>query len=216
MRRSTGGASNNNSSSVSPALVRQINRQIQLVLQTQVCAKDQKYCIRGPKGNRGRRGRRGPRGYPGNIGKTGPRGPPGKHGPAGARGPRGPRGNPGVQGPPGPPGPRGENGPKGDIGPPGASISAPYVTVSPPSLTLNQSGSAMFQCTAGGNPTPQVTWIKLKSALPQSATIQQHSRDSASLSINRVTSSDEGVYTCKASSPLGSAQSSTTLHVQGE
>ena len=196
--------------------MRQINRQIQLMLQTQVCAKDQKYCIRGPKGNRERRGRRGPQGYPGNIGKMGPRGPPGKHGPAGARGPRGPRGNPGVQGLPGPPGPRGANGPKGDKGSPGESISAPYVTVSPPSLTLNQSGSAVLQCTAGGNPTPQVTWTKVKSTLPQSAIIRQQSRGSASLSIDRVTSSDDGMYKCKASSPLGVAHASVSLHVQGE
>ena len=201
---------------MSPALFKQINQQIQFIIKTQVCARDEKYCIQGSEGSRGRRGKRGRRGYPGKIGKTGPRGSPGKHGPAGPMGLQGPRGNPGIQGPPGPPGPRGEKGTKGDKGPPGESISAPYVTTSPSSLIVNQSDSAVFQCTAGGNPTPQITWIKPKSTLPQHVTIGRHSRASVSLRISGALSSDKGVYTCKATSPLGSAKASVSLHVQGE
>ena len=216
VKRSTTDANVNNSSTVSPALVKQIDQQIQLIIKTQKCANDQKYCIRGPKGSRGRRGKRGPRGYPGKRGKTGPRGPQGKHGPPGLRGPQGPIGHPGVQGPPGPQGPRGEQGLKGEKGPPGESISAPYITVSPPTLIVNRSGSAVFQCTAGGNPSPQVTWIKSKSTLPKHVTIRQHSRGSVSLRISGVLSSDQGVYTCKAVSPLGSANASVSLHVQGQ
>ena len=68
------------------------------VLQNQFCAKDEKLCRSGPKGNAGRRGRHGFRGRPGPPGKPGPEGPPGKHGPVGPPGPVGIKGDLGVRG----------------------------------------------------------------------------------------------------------------------
>ena len=47
---------------------------------------------------------------------------------------------------------------KGD---PGESISAPVVAVSPSKLTVNESGTASFQCSVSGNPEPAVVWSNM-------------------------------------------------------
>ena len=52
-------------------------------------------------------------------------------------------------------------------GEPGESISAPIVVVSPTKLTINEGGTASFQCSVTGNPEPTVVWSK--SDLKQSA-----------------------------------------------
>ena len=68
-------------------------------------------------------------------------------------------GNPGITGPVGPKGDTGLKRQKGDMGPaglpgakgePGESISAPAVSVSPKTLTVNEGGSASFQCSVSG------------------------------------------------------------------
>ena len=150
------------------------------------------YC---PKGIRGRRG--GP-------------GPPGKHGPPGPQGTHGPKGSQGNQGPPGPKGDKGPQGPKGD---PGESVSAPSIVSPLVSMVVNETGIALFQCDVKGNPTPQVTWLKQNSSLPDDKRIVQ-SRDA--LMIKDVMSQDGGMYTCKARNILGMMTSSATLTVQGE
>ena len=147
------------------------------------------------KGIRGRRGRPGP---------------PGKHGPPGPQGPHGPKGSQGDQGPPGPKGDQGPQGPKGD---PGESVSAPSIVSPLVSMVVNETGIASFQCDVKGNPTPQVTWLKQNSSLPDDKRIVQ-SRDA--LIIKDVTSQDGGMYTCKARNILGMMTSSATLTVRGE
>ena len=42
-------------------------------------------------------------------------------------------------------------------GEPGESISAPTVAVTPAKLTVNESGSALVQCSVSGNPEPAIT-----------------------------------------------------------
>ena len=148
-----------------------------------------------PKGIRGRRGRPGP---------------PGKHGPRGPQGPQGPQGTQGNQGPYGPKGDQGPQGPKGD---PGESISAPSIVSPLVSMVVNETGIALFQCDVKGNPTPQITWLKQNSSLPDDKRIVQ-SRDA--LMIKDVTSQDGGMYTCKAGNVLGIITSSATLTVQGK
>ena len=77
-------------------------------------------------------------------------------------------GKQGITGPVGPKGDAGLKGQKGDMGPadmerkgePGESISAPAVAVSPKTLTVNEGGSASFQCSVSGNPKPAIKWIK--------------------------------------------------------
>ena len=78
-------------------------------------------------------------------------------------------GKQGITGPVGPKGDAGLKGQKGDMGPagmpgtkgkPGESISAPSVAVSPKTLTVNEGGSASFQCSVSGYPKPAIKWIK--------------------------------------------------------
>ena len=78
-------------------------------------------------------------------------------------------GNQGITGPVGPKGDTGLKRQKGDMGPaglpgakgePGESISAPAVSVSPKTLTVNEGGSGSFQCLVSGNPKPAIKWIK--------------------------------------------------------
>ena len=108
------------------------------------------------KGIRGRRGRPSP---------------PGKHGPRGPQGPQGPKGTQGDQGPPGPKGDQGPQRPKGD---PGKSISTPSIASPLVSMVVNETGIALFQCDVKGNPTPQITWLKQNSNLPDDNELFNH------------------------------------------
>ena len=128
-------------------------------------------------------------------------------------------GNQGITGPVGPKGDTGLKGQKGDMGPaglpgakgePGESISAPAVSVSPKTLTVNEGGSASFQCSVSGNPKPAIKWIK---------TNRQSSRSVVSggkLLLKNVRGSDSGTYNCLAVNILGQAQALVQLIVNGK
>ena len=181
------------------------------VLQNQFCAKDEKLCRSGPKGNTGRRGRPGFRGRSGPPGKPGPEGPPGKDGPVGPPGPVGIKGVLGIPGVPGPMGPRGSPGQKGTKGEPGQSISAPSLLQSPVETTVNQSQTAILKCSTDGNPTPQVTWSNMNSRLP----VGRHKVESSgALILKDVRPEDEGLYSCEAKNLLGNVNASAKLIVQ--
>ena len=169
------------------------------LLQNQICAKDETLCRLGPKGKTGRRGRPGTRGRPG------------KHGPIGPQGPAGIKGDLGVPGDPGPAGPRGPPGVKGAKGEPGRSISAPSLLQRPVETTVNGSQSAILKCTADGNPSPQVTWSKLNSSLPVGRHVVE---SSGALIVKDVRPGDQGVYSCRAKTLLGSVNASAKLTVQ--
>ena len=111
----------------------------------------------GPKGDKGSRGRRGQKGRIGNKGDQGIMGSPGKSGKQGIMGPVGSKGDVGQKGQKGDMGPAGMPGAKGE---PGESVSAPAVAVSPKTLTVNEGGSASFQCSVSGNPKPAIKWSK--------------------------------------------------------
>jgi len=135
-------------------------------------------------------------------------------------GPPGPGGKQGVMGPPGI---RGETGIKGDIGPPGIpgikgepgeSISAPKVTISPGSqLTVNESNTAALFCSATGNPTPQLSWVRVNGSLPSNRT--KVTLDGL-LKINNVRLEDAGKYKCMARNVLGKDESSANLDAQSK
>ena len=161
----------------------------------------------GPKGDKGSRGRRGHRGQSGNKGDQGIMGSPGKSGKQGIMGPVGPEGDVGLKGQKGDMGPAGMPGVKGE---PGESISAPVVAVSPKTLTVNEGGSASFQCSVSGNPNPVIAWSK---------TNRQYSRSMVSggkLLFKNLRGSDSGTYNCSAVNILGQAEALIQLIVNGK
>ena len=100
-------------------------------------------------------------------------------------------------------------GPKGE---PGESFSAPSVALSSSTVTVNESGSATFQCSATGNPQPAVVWSKLSNQLQ----ISQSAVRGGILSLQNVKGSDAGVYKCSAANVLGQAYALGHLIVNGE
>ena len=121
------------------------------------------------------------------------------------------KGDVGIPGDPGPGGLRGPPGVKGAKGEPGESLSAPSLLQRPVGMTVNESQTAMLQCTADGNPRPKVTWYKLHSSLPVGRHVIE---SSGALIIKDVKPGDEGVYSCRAENLLGQVNSSMKLTVQ--
>ena len=163
----------------------------------------------GPRGEKGSRGRRGQKGRTGNKGDQGIIGSPGKSGKQGIMGPAGLKGEAGIKGQKGDMGPTGIPGAKGE---PGESISAPVVAVSPKKLTVNESGSASFQCSVSGNPEPAIVWSKVDKRL----TISQSAVSRGKLLLKNVAGSDSGTYNCSAANILGQAQGLVQLVVNGK
>ena len=111
-------------------------------------------------------------------------------GPRGLQGEGGSKGQKGDRGPTGMPGAKGE---------PDESISAPAVVGSPARLTVNESGSASFQCSVSGNPVPAIVWSKLDNRSEISQLVIARGR----LGLMNVKGSDSGLYQCLAANILG-------------
>ena len=163
----------------------------------------------GPPGPPGPRGRRGHRGRNGNKGDQGIMGPPGKKGKQGIMGTVGPPGEPGPKGQKGDIGPAGMPGAKGESG---KSVSAPVLAVSPTKLTVNEWGTASFQCSAHGYPEPAITWSKPHNL----SELTQTAESQGKLLIKNASRSDSGEYKCSASNILGQAQALVQLVVNGK
>ena len=136
-------------------------------------------------------------------------GSPGKSGKQGIMGPIGPPGEVGSKGQKGAIGPVGRPGAKGE---PGESISVPVVAVSPTTLTVNESGSAIFQCSVSGKPQPTFAWSKVH----QQSQVSQSTDSSGTLVLTNVKGSDSGVYNCSAVNVLGQAYAMARLVVNGK
>jgi len=124
-------------------------------------------------------------------------------GPGGLKGEPGTKGEKGEIGPPGMPGRKGE---------PGQSISSPAVVVSPATLTVNEGGTASFQCSASGNPEPSIAWSKLNSQ----SKLSQSAVSGGKLELRDVTGSDTGLYQCSARNILGDSRKVVRLTVNGK
>ena len=153
-------------------------------------------CPTGPPGPKGDRGRRGLKGSPGKSGKQGIMGPAGLKGDTGIKGQKGDRGVTGI------PGTKGE---------PGQSISSPVVFVSPATLTVNEGGSASFQCSASGNPEPALVWSKMDNQ----SEITQSADSGGKLQLKQVTGNESGLYQCSAANILGKDQAVVQLIING-
>ena len=106
-------------------------------------------------------------------------------------------------------GPAGMPGAKGG---PGESISAPVIAVSPKTLTVNEGGSASFQCSVSGNPKPAINWSKRNSQSQISRSLAAEGK----LLLMNVRGSDTGTYNCSAVNILGQAQALVQLIVNGK
>ena len=135
-------------------------------------------------------------------------GSPGKSGKQGIMGPAGLKGDTGIKGQKGD---RGSTGLPGTKGQPGQSISSPAVVVSPATLTVNEGGSALFQCSASGNPEPAIMWSKLDNQ----SEITQSAVSGRKLQLKIVTGNDSGLYQCSATNILGKDQAVAKLVVNG-
>ena len=174
-------------------------------LLSQLCKSKSDTCTSGPPGPPGppgSRGQKGARGRRGQKGRTGNKGDKGIMGPVGLKGETGTKGEKGDIGPAGMPGTKGE---------PGESITSPAVVVSPVTLTVNEGGSASFQCSASGNPEPSIVWRRLNN---QSEIIQS-AVSGGKLHLKNVTESDLGVYQCSATNILGNGLAVAQLQVNG-
>ena len=156
-RRQADASKNGTEAKITGDTILKINKLLS-ELKPQPCQSKGGTCFPGPPGPpglpgpRGKKGSRGRKGGTGNKGDRGIMGSPGRSGKQGIMGPVGPKGQKGRVGSAGMPGAKGE---------PGESISAPVVAVSPARLTVNETGSASFQCSVSGNPRPSVVWSKL-------------------------------------------------------
>ena len=106
----------------------------------------------------------------------------------------------------------GSPGKSGAKGEPGESISAPTVAVSPAKLTVNESDSALFQCSVSGNPEPTVVWSRLVNQTEVSLSTVSRKM----VRLRNVKGIDAGIYRCAATNILGKARAETQLVVNGK
>ena len=99
---------------------------------------------------------------------------------------------------------------QGAKGEPGESISAPVVAVSPKTLTVNEGGSASFQCSVSGNPNPVIAWSKKNRLYSRSVV------SGGKLLVKNLQGSDSGTYNCSAVNTLGQTQALVQLIVNGK
>lgn len=171
------------------------------------CERKYPVFLQGPPGPPGKTGMAGPQGLQGQKGAHGKKGAQGiteENGKQGIQGPPGLKGDPGDVGPPGR---QGMPGPKGESG---ETLQTPNVQISTPMIIINENEPAMLTCTASGIPRPVITWSKISDSLPVHSAV---SEASGSLIIDHVTSNDAGIYICKATSILGTAEKYVTLQV---
>ena len=98
---------------------------------------------------------------------------------------------------------------------------APMIDPMPPStMTINVGDPLMLSCTSQGSPPDTFTWRKDNDpTVPLSTSINavDHTNTSAvfraNYSINSVTTSDSGTYTCNVTNPIGSNSATITVVV---
>ncbi|KAM3922273.1 basement membrane-specific heparan sulfate proteoglycan core protein isoform 4-T4 [Leptodactylus fuscus] len=90
-----------------------------------------------------------------------------------------------------------------------SSPSAPKATVEQSVHVVVAGETATLRCSATGNPTPTITWSKLRAPLPW-----QHQIVNSSLVIPRVAQQDSGQYICNASNSDGHSEIFITLDVE--
>ncbi|GFO38549.1 myosin light chain kinase, smooth muscle [Plakobranchus ocellatus] len=97
-------------------------------------------------------------------------------------------------------------------------IAAPeFTTYLEDTMTVVYGSKATLRCTVSGDPCPEVVWLFNRQPLKPSKT-QDVSRDGnvAELTISETFAEHEGLYTCQASNPEGTASTSCVLRLAGK
>ena len=207
-RRQANSANNTRKAKTTATMIKEMHKLLSEGRQ-RLCTPKSNACPLGPPGPPGQPGPKGEKGDRGRKGKKGTRGSPGKSVEQGIMGPAGLKGDLGLEGQKGDTGPTGMPGTKGE---PGESISTPVVAVSPANLTVNESGTASFQCSVSRNPEPAIVWSKRDNLSEVSKSAFSRGR----LLLKSVNESDSGEYQCSATNILGHAQTVVQLVVNGE
>lgn len=84
--------------------------------------------------------------------------------------------------------------------------------VSPGKQTVRENQSAVFQCSARGNPKPIASWLRSNSSVWNSRFI---SGPDGKLEMHDASLKDTGKFICVARNILGSANQSATLTIEG-
>ena len=206
--RQANSANNTRKAKTTDTMIKEMHKLLSKGRQ-RLCTPTSDACPLGPPGPPGPTGPRGKKGDRGRKGRKGTRGSPGESGKQGIMGPVGPKGEVGLKGQKGDTGLAGMPGTKGE---PDESISAPVVAVSPANLTVNEGGTASFQCSVIGNPEPAIVWSKRGNLSEVSKSAISRGR----LLLKNVNESDAGEYQCSATNILGHAQTVVQLVVNGK
>ena len=92
----------------------------------------------------------------------------------------------------------------------------PEIEVSPESVDVLKNGNATLNCSARGDPTPNITWLHNEQPVDTSGG-RIMVRGDGSLFIQMVLLTDMGAYECVATNLLGSVSSDTAvLMVDGQ
>uniref|UniRef100_A0A8C3A4C5 Vascular endothelial growth factor receptor 3 n=1 Tax=Cyclopterus lumpus TaxID=8103 RepID=A0A8C3A4C5_CYCLU len=91
---------------------------------------------------------------------------------------------------------------------------APRYKLSLTNQTVNVTESLRMECNAEGRPLPRLSWFKDNQPLHQMSGIQLQDSN-RTLSIQRVTEEDAGIYTCTACNQRGCVHSSAAVQVIG-
>ncbi|ESN98988.1 hypothetical protein HELRODRAFT_162463 [Helobdella robusta] len=89
----------------------------------------------------------------------------------------------------------------------------PRIVEGPKDMVVKEHENVVFNCRATGDPEPTIIWKKLNSNIPQGRSFIQ---DNKSLKIEKVDSSDEGIYICRAENAFGFQESGVQLNVHCE
>ena len=98
-------------------------------------------------------------------------------------------------------------------------IAAPAIDpVSPNTMTVNVGDPLILSCTSRGSPPDTFTWRKDNGPVLQSTTTPVTYNNNSAVfradySIDSVTTSDSGTYTCNVTNPIGSDSTTITVKV---
>lgn len=94
------------------------------------------------------------------------------------------------------------------------ALEAPWYKRSLTNHTVNVTESLRMECDVEGRPLPRLSWFKDNQPLHQMSGVQLQDSN-RTLSIQRVTEEDAGLYTCTACNQRGCVQSSASVRVIG-